>query len=114
MRLWWGIPSKALLMSSVTRSVLCGGLAELMPLKDLCVRSVKRVIVECSGLKPCCDLFEGMCGVVRVRISRSVTLKGVLRSVMGRCEEGSVGSLPGLGIVMMMPCFQMLGSMFCE
>ena len=37
-------------MSSVTRTVLCGGLAELMPSKTLCVMSVRRVLVECSGL----------------------------------------------------------------
>ena len=35
-RLWRGMASKALLMSSVTRSVLCAGLAELMPSKTLC------------------------------------------------------------------------------
>ena len=47
--------SKALLISSVTRSVLCGGLVELMPSNILCVRSVRRVFVECRGLKPCCE-----------------------------------------------------------
>ncbi len=45
---------------------------------------------------------------------RSVILDGVQRSVMGRCEEGNVMSLLGLGIVMMIPCFQMLGIMLCE
>lgn len=45
---------------------------------------------------------------------RSATLAGVHRSVMGRCDEGSVGSLLGLGIVMMTPCFQMLGMVLCE
>ena len=52
--------SKALLMSNVARSVLCGGLAELMPSKTLCVRSARRVFVECNGLKPCCDVAKGM------------------------------------------------------
>ena len=113
-RLWRGMASKALLMSSVTRSVLCGGLAELMPSKTLCVRSVRRVFVECSGLKPCCDGSKGMCGLVSVSMSRSVILEGVQRSVMGRCEEGNVGSLLGFGMVMMIPCFQMLGIVLCE
>ena len=45
-RLWRGMASKALLMSSVTRTVLCGGLSELMPSKTLCVMSVRRVFVE--------------------------------------------------------------------
>ena len=101
-------------MSSVTRSVLCAGLAELMPSKTLCVRSVRRVFVECKGLKPCCDGARGMCGVTMCKMRRSVTLEGVQRSVMGLCEAGNLGSLPGLGIVMMIPCFQMLGIVLCE
>ena len=52
--------------------------------------------------------------MVCVSINLSVTLEGVQRSVMGRCEEGIVGSLCGLGIVMMIPCFQMLGIVLCE
>ena len=114
MRLWRGMASKALLMSSVTRSVLCAGLAELMPSKTFCVRSVRRVFVECKGLNPCCVGARGMCGVVICKINLSVTLEGVQRSVIGRCEEGSFGSLLGLGIVMMIPCFQMLGIVLCE
>ena len=58
MRLWRGMASKALLMSSVTRSVLCGLLVlwcVLIPSCILCVRSVRRVFVECRGLKPCCE-----------------------------------------------------------
>lgn len=114
MRLWRGMASKALLMSSVARSVLCGGLVELMPSKIFCVRSARRVFVECNGLKPCWDEAKGMCGVINFRISLSVILEGVQSSVMGRCEEGSVGFLPGLGIVIIVPCFQMLGIMLCE
>ena len=49
-----------------------------------------------------------------LRIRRSATFDGVQRSVMGRWEEGSFGSLLGLGIVLMMPCFQMLGIVLCE
>lgn len=106
--------SKALLMSSVANSDLCGGLAELMPSKALCVRSVRRVFVECSGLKPCCVGARGRSGVISCNTRRSMTLEGEQRSVMGRCEEGSVGSLLGLGNVMMIPCFQMSGIVLCE
>ena len=97
MRLWRGMASKAFLTSIVTRSVLCGGLVELMPSNILCVRSVRSVFVECSGLKPCCVAARGMCGVVSFKMRRSVILEGVQRSVMGLCEDGSVGSLLGLG-----------------
>ena len=101
-------------MSNVTRSVLCGGFPELMPSKVFCVRSVSKVFVECRGLKPCCELARGMCGVTRFSIRRSVTLDGVQSSVMGRWEEGSVGSLLGLGKVVMVPCFQISGIMLWE
>ena len=47
------------------------------------------------------------------RMRRSTTLEGVQRRVMGRWEEGCVGSLLGLRIVMMVPCFQMSGIMLC-
>ena len=89
-------------MSSVISNVLCGSLDELMPSKTLCARSARRVFVECSGLKPCC------------RMRRSMTLEGVQRSVIGRYDAGSVGSLFGLGMVMILPCFQMLGMVLCE
>ncbi len=59
-RLWRGMASKALLISNVTKSVLCAGLTELMPSKTFCVRSARRVFVECNGLKPCCDVAKGM------------------------------------------------------
>ena len=55
-----------------------------------------------------------MWGFICVWISLSVTLEGVQRSVMGRCEDGSVGSLLGLGMVIMTPCFQMSGIVSCE
>ena len=45
---------------------------------------------------------------------RSATLEGVQRRVMGRWEDGSVGSLLGLGMVMIVPRFQMLGNVLCE
>ena len=48
--------SKALLMSSVTRTVLSGGFGEFMP----SITFVRRVLVECIGLKPCCEDASGM------------------------------------------------------
>ena len=41
-----GMASKALLMSIVISSVLCGGLLELMPSFTFCVRLVSNVVVE--------------------------------------------------------------------
>ena len=43
-----------------------------------------------------------------------MTLEGVQRSVIGRCDAGSVGSLFGLANVIILPCFQMLGIVLCE
>lgn len=42
--------SKALLMSIVISSVLCGGRLELMPSCIFCVRLVSSVVVEWCGL----------------------------------------------------------------
>ena len=53
---------------------------------------VVNVLVECFGLKPCCVGDSGMCGVIRFSMSRSMTLKAVLSSVMGLYEVRSVGS----------------------
>ena len=36
---------------------------------------------------------SGICGGICVRISHSTTLNGVQSLVMGRCDEGCVGSL---------------------
>ena len=46
-----------------------------------------------------------------------MTLEGVQSSVMGRCEKssvGNVGSVLVVGMVIMVPCFQMMGIMLCE
>ena len=71
------------------------------------------MFVECSGLKPCCDSGRGICDVPS-SMRHSMTLERVQRSVIGRCDAGTVGSLLGLGIVIIFPCFQMLGKMLCE
>ena len=52
--------------------------------------------------------------MVSCSIRRSATLEGVHKRVMGRWEDGSVGFLLGLGMVMIVPCFQMLGNVLCE
>ena len=69
-----GTASKALLMSSVSSSVLWAGLFALMPSLMFCVRFVSRVVVEWFGRKPCCVAESGMCGVVLFRIRRSHVL----------------------------------------
>ena len=104
-----GMASKALLMSIVVRSVRCGGGPKLMPSTVRCVRFVSKVLVECNARKPCCDWARGMWGVILLRIRRSVILDGVQSSAMGLYDDGCVGSLFGLSMVMIVPCFQMLG-----
>ena len=108
-----GMASKALLMSIVVRSVRCGGIAELKPSVVRCVRFVSKVLVECNARKPCCDWSRGMWGVILLRIRRSVILDVVQSSVMGLYDDGCVGSLFGLSMVMIVPCFQMLGMLQC-
>ena len=73
--------SKALLMSTVVKSVLCAGLFELMPSKT-CVRLVSKVFVECNGRNPCVGA-RGTSGWIMFSIRRSVILDGVQSSVMG-------------------------------
>ena len=107
-----GMASKALLMSIVVRSVRCGG-SELMPSVMRCVRFVSKVLVECNARKPCCDWARGMWGVILLRIRRSVILDGVQSRDMGLYDDGCVGSLFGLSMVMIVPCFQMLGMLQC-
>jgi hypothetical protein len=56
---------------------------------------------------------KGMKGFIMLSMRRSVILDGVQSSVMGLYEEGSVESLCGLSIVIILPCFQMLGIKQC-
>ena len=114
MSLCRGVASNALLMSNVIRSVLSCGFVWLMPSDMCCVCWVSNVLVECSGLKPCCVGERGMCGVIMLSIRRSIILDGVQSSVMGLCDAGSVGGLLGLGNVMMEPCFHMEGILQCD
>lgn len=50
---WREKTSSALLLSNVNNNVYFGGLAEFMLLKIYCVRSLRRVLVECRFHKPC-------------------------------------------------------------
>ena len=76
--------SKAILMSTVVKNVLCAGLFELMPFKTCCVRLVvSMVFVECNGLNPCCVGARGTTGWITASIRHSVILDGVQSSVMG-------------------------------
>ena len=47
------------------------------------------MFVECFGLKPCWVGDNGMCGIIRFSMSRSMTLKAVLSSVLGLHEVRS-------------------------
>ena len=75
--------SKALLMSTVVKSVLCADLFDLMPSKTSCVRLVSKVFMECNGRNPCCVDARGTSGWIMLSIRRSVILDGVQSSVMG-------------------------------
>ena len=48
-----------------------------------------KVLVECYGLNPCWVGDSGICGVIRLSTSRSMTLKSVLSSFMGLYEVTS-------------------------
>ena len=86
----------------------------LKPSSMSCISCVSKVLVECCDLKPCWVGDSGICGVIRFNMSRSMTLKAVLSSVMGLYEVTSEGSLLGLRIVIMMPCFHVAAILQCE
>ena len=67
-RMYLGTVSKALLISTATSTVLSGGACWLKPSRIVCVTFVRRVLVECCSLKPCCSGDMGKCGLILVRI----------------------------------------------
>ena len=73
------------------------------------VRLVSRVFAECNSRNPCCVGAMGTSGGMMFHIRSSVIFNGMQSSVMGLQEEGVVGSLFGLSIVMIWSCFQMFG-----
>ena len=109
MRRCRGIVSKALLMSIAIIMVLGAGLSWFKPSRIVCVMSVRRVFVECWGLKPCCAGESGMCAEMLFRTSLSSIFAGVQSSAIGLYEAGSVwgfvrfqnrdnfGKFPGVG-----------------
>ena len=69
-----GMVSNALLMSIVASSVRYAGCWVLRPSCIVCVMEVRRVVVECCGRKPCCEIERGMCGFMFWRTSLSSIL----------------------------------------
>ena len=67
-----------------------------------------------SGLKSCWVGDSWICVVIRFSMSRSITLKAVLSRVLSLYEVTSVGSLLGLRIATMMPCFHVSAILQCE
>ena len=86
----------------------------LKPSSIFCVICVSKVFVECFGLKLCWAGDSGIFNVVRFSMSRSITLEAVYSSVIGLYEITSVGSLLGLRMVIMMPCFHASAILQCE
>ena len=78
-----GVASKALLISIAISSVLLCGLLLLKPSVMSCVSLVSSVFVEYFVLNPCWDGASSMSGLIWFSISLSITLNGVLISVIG-------------------------------
>ena len=55
---------------------------------------------------------SGIFGFIRLRTS--ITLRDVLNRVMGLYELTCVGSLIGLRVATLMPCFQVSAILHCE
>ena len=81
-RLCREMASKALLMSTIVKSVLCAGLFELMP-SETCVRLVSKVFVDCNGQNLCCVGARWTSEWIMFSIRRSVIFNGVQSTVMG-------------------------------
>lgn len=113
MRRCLGTVSKALLMSIVVIIVRAAGLLELRPSSVVCVMFVRRVEVECLGLKPCCVGDSGMCVSMLFKMSLSSILEGLLSNEIGLYEAASVGGLLGFRIGMILASFQVFGIVLC-
>ena len=61
-----GSESKALLMSSVAKSVRCADFGAFMPTCMCCVSVVRSVAVDCFTLKPCWVGERGVSGDVKI------------------------------------------------
>ena len=70
---------------------------------------MRRVVVECWDLKPCCVGERGMEGLITLSTSHSRILEGFGSRDMGLYEAGSVGGLLGFRIGIILASFQVLG-----
>lgn len=109
MRMCRGTVSKAFMTSTADVSVRGAGLLVLRPSCIVCVMFVRRVVVECLGLKPCCVGDSGMEGFITLRTSLSRILEGFGRSEIGLYEAGCVGDLLGFRMGMILAIFQEFG-----
>ena len=57
---------------------------------------------------------SGICGVIKLSLRCFFTFDGVQRRVTGLYEDGRLARLSGLRVAMMLPCFQVVGIVFCE
>ena len=108
-----GTVSKALLMSMAAMIVRGAGLLEFRPSSVVCVMLVRREVVECLGLKPCCVLERGMCCVMLFRTSLSSIFEGLQSREMGLYEAGSVGDLLDFRIGIILDSFHLFGIVLC-
>ena len=90
-----GTVSKALFMSIFVNNVLYASFTTFRPSSIFCLMSMRNVLVECFGLKPCSTGEKRMCGVMFCRTSFFNTLDGVESNAIGLYEVGSVAGLLG-------------------
>ena len=90
-------------------AVRSGGFWLLKPWAIVVVNGMRAVVVEWSGLKPCCVGTDGSVFVMSGRISRSrILLAGHSREI-GRYDLLQFGSLLGFRRGMMVADFQIAG-----
>lgn len=80
----------------------------------VCVAFVRRVLVECCCLKPCCSGERGRSGLILERISFSMSLDMVDRRDMGLYDSGRFGGLFGFRIGTMWAVFHVTGILLCN
>ena len=107
-----GTVSKAFDMSMAAMRVLSAGFFLLKPSRMFCVMFVSVVTVECRGLNPCCEGSSGMCSLILSITRRSRSFDVQHRSEIGRYEAGSLGSLFGFRMGMILAVFHKLGKKF--
>ena len=101
--------SKALLKSMARRAERWAGLRSLKPVAIAWEIGNRAVVVECKGLKPCWELFEGRAEVRVGRSRRSMTIIAGQRREMGGYEAPRVSALAAFRRGMMSAVFQRAG-----